>query len=334
MPDKITASATEAAAGSAALPEILVFCPEPEEAARYRELILARHPGAPIASASSAEQAEPYIDRAEVLLGWKVPAALLRRATRLRWLHITGAGVENLVLGNALPQHVRLTRCDGALLAPRMIEYVLGAIYARAQKFHLAWTQQRQRVWRPYMVDRAEGCTLGVAGLGDIGEPIARRAVANGFKVIGWRRSPKAVAGLDRVFVGREQLKEFVALCDYLVLVLPLTHATRNLFDADILSAVKRGCFLINVGRGGVIVEAALADALRAEVLCAAMLDVFAEEPLPTDHPFWTLPNLYLTPHVSGPIVPGEVASFFLRNLERYRNGLALLREVDRASGY
>lgn len=319
---------------SAALPELLVFCPEPEEAERYRALILARHPGASVVGASSAEQAEPHIHRAEVLLGWKVPAALLRRATRLRWMHVTGAGVEDLVLGNALPEHVRLTRCDGALLAPRMIEYVLGAIYARTQKFHLAWTQQRESVWRPYMVDRAEGSMLGVAGLGDIGEAIARRAVANGFKVIGWRRSPKAVPGLERVFVGREQLKEFVALCDYLVLVLPLTNATRNMFDADILRAVKRGCFLINVGRGGVIVEAALVDALRTEALSGAMLDVFAEEPLPAGHAFWTLPNLHLTPHVSGPIVPGEVASSFLRNLELYRNGLPLLREVGRASGY
>jgi glyoxylate/hydroxypyruvate reductase A len=319
---------------SVAFPEILVFCPEPEQAERYRELILARHPGAPVVSASSAQQAEPYIDRAEILLGWKVPAALLRRATRLRWMQKTGAGVEDLVLGNALPEHVRLTRCDGVLLAPRMIEYVLGAIYARTQKFHLAWTQQGERVWQPYMVDRAEGSVLGVAGLGDIGGAIARRAVANGFKVIGWRRSPQAEPDLDRVFVGLEQLKAFVALCDYLVLVLPLTNATRDMFDADILSAAKQGCFLINVGRGGVIVEPALVNALRSGALGGAMLDVYVEEPLPTDHAFWTLPNLYMTPHVSGPIVPDDVASFFLDNLDLYRNGLPLLREVDRASGY
>jgi phosphoglycerate dehydrogenase-like enzyme len=199
---------------SARIPKILVFCPEAEQAQRYRELILARYPDAPVIAATTEENAEPHIREAEILLGWKVPERLLQHAARLRWMQKTGAGVEDLVLGHALPQNVVLTRCDGAILAPRMIEYVLGAIYAHTQKFHLAWKQQQGREWRCYMVDRAEGATLGVAGMGDIGGAIARRAAANGFRVIGWRRSSQAEPAVEQVFVGREQLKEFVALCD------------------------------------------------------------------------------------------------------------------------
>jgi glyoxylate/hydroxypyruvate reductase len=125
-----------------------------------------------------------------------------------------------------------------------------------------------------------------------------------------------------------------VALCDDLVLVLPLTVFTRGLFNADVFAAAKKGCFLINVGRGGVIVESDLVDALRSGPLGGAMLDVFAEEPLPQKHPFWTLPTLRLTPHVCGPIVPEDVAPFFLENLDRYLRRVPLLREVDRAAGY
>lgn len=319
---------------TARIPKILVFCPDAEQAQRYRELVLARHPGAPVATATTEDEAGLHIEETEILLGWKVPAGLLQRATRLRWMQKTGAGVEDLVLGDVLPRHVVLTRCAGAILAPRMIEYVFGAIYARTQKFHLAWEQQQRREWRYYMVDRAEGATLGVAGLGDIGGAIARRAVASGFKVIGWRRSPRADPGLERVFAGREHLKEFMALCDYLVLVLPLTPSTSGMFDAGVLSSAKKGCFLINIGRGAVIVENDLVHALKCGPLGGAMLDVFAEEPVPPDHPFWALPNLHLTPHVSGPIVPEDVAPFFLENLDLYLRGLPLLREVDRALGY
>lgn len=319
---------------SAPIPRILVYCPEADQACRYRDLILAAHPAAPIVVATTGAEAVPHIAQAEILLGWKVPAEVLRRAVNLRWMQKSGAGVEDIVYGDVLPQQALLTRCDGAILAPRMIEYVLGAIYARTQKFHLAWSQQQRREWRYYMVDCAEGATLGVAGLGDIGGAIARRAAANGFKVIGWRRSPQPAPGLDRVFAGQEQLKTFVRLCDYLVLVLPFTAATRGLFNAEVFAAAKPGCYLINVGRGGVIVEHDLAAALRDGPLSGATLDVFAEEPLPVGHPFWTLPNLQLTPHVSGPIMPDDVAPFFLDNLDRYLRGLPLLRQVDRTAGY
>jgi len=319
---------------TARIPKILVFCPEPGEALRYQQLVLARHPGATVVIATTEEEASPFIEETEVLLGWKVPAGLFARAKRLRWMQKTGAGVEDLLVPDVLPKTVVLTRCDGAILAPRMIEYVFGAIYAHTQNLHLAWEQQRRREWRNYMVDRAEGATLGVAGLGDIGGAIARRAVASGFKVIGWRRLPRAEEGLERVFVGREQLKEFMALCNYLVLVLPLTASTAGLFDADVLSSARKGCFLINVGRGAVIVENDLVRALEDGRLSGAMLDVFAEEPLPLSHPFWALPNLHLTPHVSGPIVPDDVAPFFLENLDRYVRGLSLLRRVDRTLGY
>ena len=318
----------------AAIPEILVYCPDPSQARRYREMILARHPGAPVHVASTAVEAEPFAARAEIFFGWMVPPEVLRAATRLKWFQKTGAGVEDVVFDDVLPASVRLTRCDGAILAPRMVEYVLGAVYGFAQKFHLAWAQKARRDWKSYMVDRAEGRTLGIAGLGDIGREIARRAALNGLHVVGWRRTRQEEPNVAKVYVGREQLKDFVAACDIVVLVLPNTQATRGLFDADVFSAFRPGSFLVNVGRGTVVDETALVAALREGRLAGAALDVFAIEPLPADHPLWDAPNVLITPHVSGPIVPDEVAPFFLENLDLYLKGQPLLRMIDRASGY
>ena len=315
-------------------PKILVYCPDSVHAERYRELILNSKPDTDVSSASNEDEASKSIDKAEILLGWQVPPMLFKHAVSLRWMHKTGAGVDDLTLGNVLPMSVRLTRTSGKLLAPRMIEYVLGAIFSHTQKFHQAWTQQNKKVWKSFPVDRAEGSVLGVAGLGDIGEAIAQRAVLNGLNVIGWRRTFVPVSNIDKVYVGKEQIHEFVSKCDYLVLVLPHTSETHNLINADILRSIKPGCFLINVGRGGLVDEPALINALKSGVIAGAMLDVYKEEPLPASHAFWTLPNLYMTPHVAGPIVPDDIAPFFLENLDRYCKNIPLLREVNRQNEY
>lgn len=315
-------------------PRILVYTPASSDAETYAGLIRARFPDADLAAASSAETAADVIAAVEVLFGYGFPPGLLKDAPRLRWIHKASAGVEDVIYAPERPPGLRLTRTDGAAIAPRMVEYVLGAIFHFTQDFARAARQQRERRWAGYKVDRAEGKTVGVAGLGDIGSAVARRLAANGMHVVGWRRSSGLVDGVERAFAGRPQLTDFVGRCDFVVAVLPATRETDRLFDADVFAAMRPGAVFINVGRGNSVDEDALASALRTGHLRGAALDVFAAEPLPTASPLWDLENVLITPHVSGPLVPEDVVGGFLENLARYQAGLPLLRAVDLTQGY
>ncbi|MGQ0662826.1 MAG: D-2-hydroxyacid dehydrogenase [Pseudomonadota bacterium] len=317
------------------MPAILVYVPGRAKAARYRDLIGARYPDLPLAVASTPEEAAPHLPLVEVLAGWGMPGDLLRRMPRLRWLHKVGAGVEDVLDADALPDHVVLTRSPGVLIAPRMIEFVMGSVYFFTQRFRYALAQQSRRAWdSSTMVDLAAGQTMGVAGLGDIGRLIAERAAANGLEVIGWRRTNKPEPAIARLYRGKGELLAFLAACDFLVLVLPSTPETKGLIDARALVSMRPNAVLINVGRGTAVVEPDLVAALAARRIAGAALDVFAEEPLPPASPLWGLDNVLMTPHVSGPIVPDDVTPFFLDNLARYLDGRPLMRAVDRAAGY
>lgn len=315
------------------LPEILVYVPPPGDAGHYRDLILARHPDAVVHAAADPESVAEAIDRCEVLFGWMVPPKLFDAAAGLRWMQKTGAGVEDVLASN-LPAHVVLTRSEGGLLAPRMIEYALGAIFGHAQKFGRARAQQARNRWDYYPVDRAGGRTLGIAGLGDIGRRLAARAALNELRVLGWRRTPRDEDAVNRVYTGRDGLLEMLGQSDYVVSVLPHTPETASLFDAEAFAAMPAGAVFVNIGRGGAVVEEALIEALQSGHLGGATLDVFRKEPLPPDSPLWSAPNIQITPHVSGPIMPDDVVPFFLENLERYMSGEPLLRQVDRSAGY
>jgi glyoxylate/hydroxypyruvate reductase A len=313
---------------------VLIFSPDPREAERYGGLLRAAIGDADFTVASSAEAADAALARVEIAFGWKFPAGLLARMSALRWIHKISAGVEDVVLGETLPALVRLTRTDGSALAPRMIEYVLCAIYMTTHRFPRALRQQSQKLWQNYLVDKAQGKVVGVAGLGDIGGAIAQALTKNGMRVLGWRRSPGAVPGVERVFAGRPELESFVSRCDFVVSVLPTTAETKNVFSAAVFAAMRNHAVFINVGRGASVDEDALADAVARKVIGGAVLDVFREEPLPATSPLWDMEQVIITPHVSGPVVPEDVVGIFIDNFRRYRAGAPLLREIDIQRGY
>jgi phosphoglycerate dehydrogenase-like enzyme len=315
--------------------QVLIFTPDAREAERYGELLRASIDDANFTVASSAESALSAVGKAEILFGWKFPAGLLARARALQWIHKVSAGVEDIVFNTDLPTSVRLTRSDGAAIAPRMIEYVLCAIYMTTQQLPRALRQQERKLWSSYMVDKAEGKIVGLAGLGDIGSTIAQALAKNGMRVLGWRRSRgEAIPGVERVFAGREELVSFVSACDFVVSVLPTTAETKGVFSAAVFSAMKSHAVFINVGRGASVNENALADAIARGVVGGAVLDVFCEEPLPASSPLWGLERVIITPHVSGPVVPEDVVGLFIDNFRRYRAGESLHREVDLQRGY
>jgi glyoxylate/hydroxypyruvate reductase A len=314
---------------------ILVFSPDRAEADAYRRLVADALPGEEVLWSSDLADAAGKIAAAEILLGWRFPPGLLGHGSRLRWIHKVSAGVEDVVAAPDLPSGLRLTRTGGEVIAQRMVEYVLGAIFATTQRFHRAFRQAQESRWESYPVRRARGMTAGVAGLGDIGRSIARGLNANGMTVDGWRRSQGPVdAPLRRLHVGHAALLDFASACDFIVSVLPATRETDHVFSAGVFQAMRATAVLINVGRGNSVDEQALISAVRTRQIAGAFLDVVSEEPLPPENPLWRVENIVITPHVSGPIVPEEVFPDFLENYARFRDGRELLKEIDLNRGY
>jgi phosphoglycerate dehydrogenase-like enzyme len=183
------------------------------------------------------------------------------------------------------------------------------------------------------MPERLAGKTMTVVGLGDIGRLVARAARAAGVRVIGVSRSGRAVPGVARVHRLRD-LRRALGAADFVVLVAPLTEATRGMIGAAELAAMRPTAWLLNIGRGPLVDEAALVAALGRRTIAGAVLDVFAVEPLPRDHVLWGLDNAVITPHISGPDLPQEIAPIFNDNLARYLAGRPLRHVVDRGRGY
>lgn len=260
-----------------------------------------------------------------------LPPDALRNASRLSWIHVAAAGVDG-VLDATLPEHVRITRTSGTF-GTRMAEYACAHLLGLAQNVHALRRQQLDSAWRPLPVTHLSGKTAGIAGVGSIGGAMAERLAAFGMKVHGLARSPGAHPSVRRWFTPDEQ-KEFASELDVLLITLPLTRATHHFVDAEFLGSLKRGAWLLNVGRGAVIDEPALIDALNEGRVGAAVLDVFETEPLPPDSPLWTMSNVVVTPHQAGDALMDEVVDALAHNLEPWRRGDDLADEVDLERSY
>lgn len=312
-------------------PTILVYHPKDAEA--YKAAISKQWDGS-IHSASTAEEVERYLPETEIILGWKFPTGLLSKpaASSVRWFQSTGAGVNDLVAEKSIPQTVELTRIVGQFGSP-IAEYVFAYLLFLEKEIARMRESQNQHRWDSFIPGMLEGKTIGVAGLGSIGAEIVRKARAFDMKVYGLSVSGKQSALVDRHFSAFEW-PEFAAELDYLILTLPLTEATQYIVKRNILTKMKPDACLVNVGRGALIHENDLVAVMKNGHLKAAVLDVFETEPLPKDHPLYSIPNVYITPHLSGPSTIAGVSQFFIENLKRYLGGQPLQGIVDRTRGY
>lgn len=312
-------------------PVVLVY--NPDEAAAYAKTIRPpRGRSVTIHTAATEAEAAAVVGEVDVVYGWKFPASLYARAPRLAWQQVMGAGVD-WVFVPELPPSVVVTRAPGVFGA-WMSEYVLGWCLWVTQRMETYRAAQREQRWRGELLPaRLRGATLALVGMGDIGRTIARAAAAMGMNVIGVSRSGRPVPVVKRVYrVGH--LHRALAAADFVVLVVPLTSETRGLIDAKALAMMRPSAWLLNIGRGALVDEAALLEALRARRIAGAVLDVFPKEPLPPEHPFWRLDNAVITPHISGPSTPDELAPIFNDNLARWMAGRPLRHVVDRRRGY
>jgi phosphoglycerate dehydrogenase-like enzyme len=253
------------------------------------------------------------------------------RAPRLRWMHLPNSGVDHPVFNQLLANGVRLTTSSGVTAEP-IAQTAIGGLLALARGFPDWWQAQQRHEWLPLRHNRRElrGQTLVIVGLGAIGNEIARLAQALGLHVIGVRRSPQQPQDHVDEMHQPARLLDVLPRADWLVLACPLTEETRNLIDAAALARLPSSAHVINVGRGPVIDEAALIEALRAQRLAGAYLDVFAVEPLAADSPLWDLPNVIISPHDSSGSSgnAARVSELFLSNLERWARGEPLQNEV------
>lgn len=310
-------------------PKILIYSPDESEI--YAELI--RKSGYhSVYCASTPEEARRLIDGTEVLLCWKFPFQELGLPSSLRWIQSMGAGVNDWVTSSNLLGDIILTRIVGQF-GSAISEYVFAYLLYLAKDIPRLVRSQEQHAWKPFLTDFLNNKTIGIAGIGSIGQEMIRKARAFDMKVYGLSYTGKSADLVDRHFTSTEW-KPFVKELDYLILTLPLTEQTKGIMNRDLLFEMKSDACLVNVGRGALIQEQDLLDVLREGHLKAVVLDVFEQEPLAESHPFWDTPNVYITPHLSGPSLPEDVCRFFLENLRNYLAGECLEGRVQLKNGY
>jgi glyoxylate/hydroxypyruvate reductase len=268
---------------------------------------------------------------------WKPAQGALAAFPNLRVIFNLGAGVDALMADSSLPK-VPIVRVAVSDLTERMTEYVvLHVLMHHRQELYLRACQREKR-WEPRSQWTAGAISVGVMGLGTLGSHAAHALRSLGFRVSGWSRSARQIEGID-CFHGKAQLEAFLQRTDILVCLLPLTPDTRHILDRGLFAKLGRNSplgapVLINAGRGGLQNEADILACLDDGTLGAASLDVFANEPLPQDSPFWTHPNIVLTPHNAADTDPDEISKYVASQIERFEAGGALENVVDLGRGY
>lgn len=271
----------------------------PEWSDRYVAQLSAEFPDHRFRAAYTAEDAMRLAPEAEVFIGIgpKVKPALVTAMPKLEWLQSLTTGVDNLLAMDAMPEHVPISKVTG-VQGPQMAELALTMMFTLARRIPDVLDAQRAHRWdrRPQVL--LHGKTVCILGLGSIAETLALYCATLGMKVTGVS-GRKAARHVARIFP-RDKLEDAVAEADFLVVLIPLSAATRHIVDRRILGAMKPSAVLINLARGGCVDEAALIEALEAGHIAGAGIDVFETEPLPETDPIWDAPNVVLTPHVGG----------------------------------
>jgi phosphoglycerate dehydrogenase-like enzyme len=270
----------------------------------------------------------------EALMAPVVPPGLLPKMPKLRWAQAMTAGVEGWLALPDLPAKLMLT-CARGTHRESMPENILGALLYVAKPYASAVENQRRGQWVHTVAQPLTGKTLGILGLGAVGQEVARLAFALGMRVIGTRRRPAPVPHVAEVMAA-ERTSEVLAQSDFLLLLLPATSETDKFIDAERLAAMKPTAWLMNFGRGHLINDDDLIAAVKARTIAGAILDVFRQEPLPADHPFWKTEGIIVLPHIGGPHPQRDriVARLFVDNLGRFLRQEPLREVVDRNAGY
>ncbi|OKH55878.1 D-2-hydroxyacid dehydrogenase [Scytonema sp. HK-05] len=281
---------------------------------------------------------------AEVYFSWYLVKShildkILAAAPRIRWHHAPNAGVNHILTPTHtaiyLERDIILTNGAGVHAIP-IAEFVITFILAHAKHLRELYALQAEHYWkRGFNIQELKGSTLLIIGAGHIGQEIAARAQAFGIRVLGSRRHPQALPNFEKV-VGADEWRSLLPEADYVVIATPLTKDTKGLIDEAALRLLRPSAYLINIARGAVVDEPALLKALGEGWFAGAALDTLVTEPLPPESPFWSLPNVFVTPHCTAhsPRTKERTIALFIDNLRRYQMGQPLRNVVDKEAGY
>ncbi|NNE01753.1 MAG: glyoxylate/hydroxypyruvate reductase A [Eudoraea sp.] len=295
----------------------------------WKEAILRQFPTIPVYNYLEDHPKEKII----MAIVWKHPHGSLTKYPNLRCIASFGAGVDFIFNDPTLIGKLPVTRVIDPVLASDMSEYVLSAVLGHLKNFNGYQQDQYRGDWKPKGYERIQDHTIGILGAGTLGMTVALDLKRIGFEVIGWVNSKKQDQKI-RLYVGEPQKSDFLKKSTVLVCLLPLTKTTKGILNKENLSQLPTGAFLINVARGGHLVEDDLIALLNEGHLSGACLDVFNEEPLPKTHPFWKHAKVQITPHVASVSDPNSVVPQLVENYSRLQEGKPLLNKVDLTKGY
>ena len=276
----------------------------------------------------------PSDEPCDYVVGWKPPAELFARQPNLKAVINYGAGVDAILSMGAVPANIPIIRLEDAGMAQQMAEYAIYGVIHHHRNLRIYHAQQRDLHWQQHE-DRGNvrRPTVGVMGLGEMGGTVATRLAAFGYSVRGWSRSKHEIENV-LTFAGLDTLVTFLSGCDVLVSMLPLTESTRGIINAAALAQLPRGAFLVNAGRGGHLVDADVVAALESGQLGGALLDVFHEEPLPKEHPYWSHPNVIVTPHIAATTPIKDACAQIVAKVSAMERGEVVSGIVDPKVGY
>ncbi|MDA0225497.1 MAG: D-2-hydroxyacid dehydrogenase [Proteobacteria bacterium] len=270
----------------------------------------------------------------EVMLAMNVPPGTLAKMPKLRWIQALTVGIDNWLARADLRESIALTCARGSHRVA-MPENILGALFHLTKPYAQATIDQKDHRWVRHVSAPLAGKTLGILGLGTIGQELAKKAAALELRVIGTKRSPAAMANVERVY-GPDEIDAVLGQSDFVLLLLPLTPQTDSLMNAERLKKMRPTAYLLNFGRGALVADDDLVAAVKAKTIAGAVLDVYRTEPLPAGHPFWGTAGITVMPHVGG-LAAGRdeiVAGIFADNVRRFLNDEPLNALVERARGY
>lgn len=271
-------------------------------------------------------------EEVEYLAAWQAPDDLTQLLPNLKVLFALSAGVDQLDLSR-LPADLPVVRLLDPGITRGMCEYATWAVLSLHRDMLRYREQQAARRWQAHLLQPAENRRVGVMGLGTQAQQILPTLAPFGFALSGWARSVHEIEGVD-CFAGQAQLSAFLGQCDILLCVLPLTEQTEGILDRNLFALLPRGAGLVNMGRGGHLVEGDLLEALESGQLGGAILDVLQVEPAAADHPFWDHPQVVLTPHVAAMTQPASAFGVLLENIRRFERGERMVGQIDRNRGY
>jgi glyoxylate/hydroxypyruvate reductase A len=299
----------------------------------WLDLLRTALPGAQVIPRLWDSPVDPAAPVADYVVAYGKCGTLFDEQRRPRAIFTLSAGVRHLLTLPNLPRDVPIIRLEDAGMAEQMIRYVLSAALRVVQHLDIYARQQREARWEQHDPRLPSSLKAGVMGLGVIGAQVARALAAHGFSVRGYARSAKDVDGVA-VFAGESALDAFLDDLDFLVCVLPATPATEGVLDRRTLSRLADGAHVVNIGRGASLVEEDLVALLESGKIAGATLDVFCNEPLPADHPFWRWPEIVVTPHVSGLTVPDAAIAQIADKIMRLERGEPVSGGVAFERGY